>query len=64
MEKQILVTQASLLWLAHPQATVMLSPVHMVATCNSSGGAAGGGLRSRGNDLQDRWSALCSRRSG
>lgn len=54
MEKQILVTQASLLWLAHPRAIVMLSPVHMVATCNSSGGAAGGGLRSRGNDLQGR----------
>jgi len=62
--KQTSVTQASLVSLAHPPVIVMLSLAHMVVICNPSGGAAGVGSCSRGNDLQGRWSALCSRRSG
>lgn len=57
-------TQGSLLSLAHLRATVMRWLVHMVVICNSSGGAASEGLRRRGNDLQGRWPALCSRGVG
>lgn len=58
--KQTSVTQGSLLSLANRRAAVMSWPVHMVVTCNSSGGAASEGLRSRGNDLRGR----CSRGGG
>jgi len=64
MGRQTWVTPASLLTLAGRRAVVMLLPVHMVVACSSNGGAAGGGSRNRGNDLQGRWSALCSRGSG